>query len=315
MSNKFSLNNLFSESALLEAFGEYKRGKSGKFDVLEFERNLEENIFSLSADLLSGRYEHGAYSYFKVFDNKKRDIHKAIVADRVVHHIMYKYLNSVFDRGFINETFSSRIGKGGLSAVKNLRYFLKIAGDDFVAIKFDIKKYFDSIDHSILLKAVRDRIFNDDVFAIIKKIVESFDREMDRSIPLGNVTSQVFANIYLDSFDKFVKGVLGVRFYVRYNDDFVILVSKLKVDFFVKEILTFMQSLKLYIPKEKIETRKIAHGVYFLGFKIFKDFVLVRNSTKNKIYENFSKNNFESYLSLLSHCDSFNLQNKLLSSI
>ncbi len=188
-------------------------------------------------------------------------------------------------------------------------------GDVFI-LKCDVKKYFESVNHRLLLKFIKRKVKNENIFLEVGKIVESFCslHGSDKSIPLGNITSQIFANIYLNDFDHFVKKKLNARFYIRYNDDFILVnKNKKRLGFCLVEIKKFMAKLFLQIPDDKISIRKLKWGVDFLGSLTLPDCLLLRDKTKQKIFERMNKNNFQSYFALLKHCDSFGLKNKLTS--
>ena len=309
----FSLNNIF------EAWKKFRRGKSGKADVMDFELHLEDNLFCLYADLQNFNYKHSSYKHFQVFDNKKRDIYKAKVRDRVVHQIVYDYLLSLYEPEFISDSYASRIGKGQYKAVEAFKYFIKLAHNNYktcFVLKCDVRKYFDSIDQNFLLGLIRNRVPCEKTFKVIKEILSSYIFSgPGQGVPLGNITSQVFANIYLSQLDQFVKKELKVRFYVRYNDDFVI-ISELKdylVEIRYKTIHFVKEKLLLDIPLEKTSLRKINWGVDFLGFTILPKAVLLRNKTKNKMYSSINSMNIHSYFGILKHCNSYNLKRKILS--
>jgi retron-type reverse transcriptase len=309
----FSLDNVFY------AWKKFRRGKSGKTDVMDFELHLEDNLFSLYEDLQNFSYKHSSYEYFQVFDNKKRDIYKAKVRDRVVHQIIYDYLTLLYEPEFISDSYASRINKGQYKAIKAFRYFIKLARNNHkpcFVLKCDVRKYFDSIDQNVLLNLIKQKVACEKTLVIIKEIAVSYIFSgPGKGVPLGNITSQIFANIYLNVLDKYVKNDLRCRFYVRYNDDFVIVSESFekleeirnKISLFVKE------KLFLEIPLEKTSIRKIGWGVDFLGFVILPKAILLRNKTKNKIYANINRKNRHSYFGILKHCDSRNLKEKILS--
>ncbi len=284
---------------------------------MSFNYHLEDNLFSLYEDLISGKYEHLAYEYFTVFDNKKRDIHKAMIRDRIVHQIIFDYLENIFESVFIRDSYSSRKNKGSHQAVKTFQYFAKLVSGgnkkECFVLKCDVRKYFESIKPEILLKIIAEKVLDKDVLEIINKIVGSFKND-GTGIPLGNITSQVFANIYLNKFDHFIKQELRARFYVRYNDDFVILDdSKDRLEEYLPKIRSFLEAeLQLEIPLHKASIRKLGWGIDFLGFTVLKDAVLLRNKTKGKMFANLTEENVSSYLNLLSHCNSYNLKQKII---
>ena len=285
---------------------------------MSFEYHLENNLFSLYEDLISDKYKHSAYEYFTVFDNKKRDIHKAIICDRIIHQIIFDYLESIFETVFISDSYSSRKNKGSHQAVKTFRYFAQLAYDGnkkpCLVLKCDIKKYFGSIKPEILLEIIAKKVQDKKILQIISLVIYSFS-DYGGGIPLGNITSQVFANIYLNELDVFIKQELKVRFYVRYNDDFVILDnSQNKLEQYLPKIRNFLEvELQLQIPAHKVSIRKLHWGVDFLGYTILPDAVLLRKKTKSKIFSNLNEENVISYLGMLSHCNSFNLKQKIIS--
>jgi len=311
----FSLDNIFL------AWRIFRRGKAGKREVMDFEMHLEDHLFRLFEQLRVGRYRHLLYKFFQIFDNKKRDIHKAEIIDRIVHQIVYDHLLSIFEPIFIRDSYASRIDKGQYRAIDTLRYFIKLAGDrdgDCYVLKCDVRKYFDSIDQKILADLIGEKVFCDETMDIIREIVSSYSSiDPGKGIPLGNVTSQIFANIYLDILDQYVKNELKCRFYIRYNDDLaVISKDRAELEKIRDKIMTFArQKLSLEIPMEKTSIRKIGWGVDFLGFTVLPRSVLLRNKTKNKIYSNISRKNIHSYMSILRHCDSYNLRKKIISRV
>lgn len=312
-------NELFNLSNIFDAWRKFRRGKAGKADVMDFEMHLEDNLFGLYNDLQNFTYKHSSYKHFQIFDNKKRDIYKAKVRDRIIHQIIYDYLLLLFEPEFISDSYASRIDKGQYKAVKTFCYFIKLACDyrkPCFVLKCDVRKYFDSIDQKVLLGLIKEKITCEKTLAIIKEIISSYMFSgQGKGIPLGNITSQIFANIYLNILDKYVKEELKCRFYIRYNDDFVIFSeSSEKLEETRNKIILFIKDkLLLDIPLGKTSIRKIDWGIDFLGFTILPRAILLRNKTKNKIYENISLKNIHSYFGILEHCNSHNLKKKILS--
>lgn len=304
---------------MFSAWKIFRRGKTRKKDVMDFEMHLEDNIFSLYEEVKNGAYKHSAYTYFQIFDNKKRDIYKAEVRDRIMHQIIYDYLLSCFEPAFIYDSYASRKHKGQYKAVNTFRYFVKLASasrKECYVLKCDVKKYFSSVDHAVLLDLIKEKIKCENVLKIITEIISSYHSTelFSKGIPLGNITSQIFANIYLNTLDQYVKKDLKCRFYIRYNDDLIIVFENKKDIGNVRDkvILFVKEKLFLDIPIQKTSIRKIRWGVDFLGFVVLPRAVLLRNKTKHKIYANIKRKNMHSYLSLLKHCNSFNLKTKVL---
>jgi len=181
--------NVFNEIISLEnlflAWNEFKKDKLKKKDVLEFEWNLEPNILELHRDLKYHRYKHGVYTSFNICDPKQRKIHKAIVRDRILHHAIFRVLNPLFEPAFISHSFSCRVKKGTHKGVNSLAYFLnqvsKNSHKTCFALKCDIKKFFDSVDHETLFELVKRKIKDQDALWLVWKIIYSFNsRERER---------------------------------------------------------------------------------------------------------------------------------------
>lgn len=189
-----SLENLFS------AWREFKRGKMGKPDIQEFEFNLENNLFQLHRELENKTYRHSHYTTFKICDPKLRQIHKARVRDRILHHAIFKILYPIFDKDFIFDSYSCRLEKGTHRAVGRLEKFCrKLSRNNsrnIFALKCDIKKFFDSINQDILLEFIKKKIKDENAVWLAEIVVKSFKNIDNNGLPLGNITSQLFANIY-----------------------------------------------------------------------------------------------------------------------
>lgn len=278
------------------AWQEFRRGKNKKFDVQEFEFNLEDNLFKLHEDLKSGIWQHSHYTAFNVCDPKLRRIHKACVCDRVLHHAVFRILYSIFDKSFIFDSYSCRLDKGTHRAVSRLEGFCGQASQNntrnaFV-LKCDIKKFFDSVDQEILLGLINRKIKDERTISLIKIIIESFATLSGKGLPLGNVTSQLFANIYLNELDQFIKHKLGIKFYLRYCDDFIVLnENKEYLETLVVLIDKFLyDNLKLNLHPDKIEIRKYYQGIDFLGYVILPYCRVLRTKTKRRMIKKIRKN-------------------------
>ena len=225
--------NLISIENLFQAWNEFRVGKRKRADVQEFERHLEDNLFDLHFLLKTKGYKHGNYHSFYVQDPKRRHIHKAKVADRVIHHLLYTYLYKLYDNNFIYDSYSCRVDKGTHKGVKRLNNFVRKVSRNYTrdcfALKLDIKKFFASVDHRILLDLLKKKITDQDILWLLENVINSFhsDQRIGKGIPLGNLTSQIFANIYMNELDQFIKHELKVEYYLRYADDFIILSQKI----------------------------------------------------------------------------------------
>ncbi len=305
---------------MFSAWKIFRRGKTTKKDVIDFEMHFEDNIFPLYEEVKNDRYKHSSYTYFQIFDNKKRDIYKAEIRDRIIHQIIYDYLVACFSTTFIADSYASRVNKGQYKALNAFCYFVKLASDtqkNCYVLKCDVRKYFDSIDHNVLLNLIEEKVSCRKTMKIIKEIISSYHAPslFQKGIPLGNITSQIFANIYLNALDQYVKKELKCRFYIRYNDDLVVVFPNKKYLTNIRDkiVLFVKEELLLDIPIQKTSIRKIRWGVDFLGFVILPRAILLRDKTKNKIYLNIKRKNMLSYLSILKYCNSYNLKTKILS--
>lgn len=321
---KIIYDSVTSLDGLFLAWNEFRKGKERKLDVQNFFLELEANIVSLFRRIKSGIYKHSSYISFVICDPKLRNIHKAEVTDRVLHHSIVKHIEPLFEKSFIFDSYSSRDDKGTHRAVKRLKKFcLSITKNKTKtawALKCDVKKFFDSIDHEILLSLVREKIKDKRLMEIIENIIRSYNKEPGKGIPLGNLTSQLFSNVYLNKFDHFVKRELRAKFYIRYADDFVILSrEKEYLEELVFQINNFLEEkLKLHLHPDKISIRKIHQGIDFLGAIVFPTHIIMRTKTKKRMFRKIKarkkelktgiidKKSFsqclQSYLGMLKHC-------------
>lgn len=324
MKKKFliSYNDVISSDNLLSAWREFVVGKKSKPDVLDFSLNLMDNILQLNGELANKTYRHGDYKSFYVTDPKLRHIHKASVRDRLVHHAIHRQLYQFFAKIFIADSYSCQTGKGTHKAVARFKIFANRSSRNNTtscwALKCDIKKFFDSIDHAVLLKILSEYIADNDVVNLLAEIVESFETEPNKGVPLGNLTSQLFANVYMDRLDQFIKHNIKARYYVRYADDFCILsTDKGLLIRNLRLIGDFLQNeLKISLHPKKVFIKTVASGVDFLGWVNFPHHTVLRTKTKrrmmNRIKENSTPETLASYLGLLKHGDTFGLKQKVL---
>ena len=267
---------LCSESNLHRAFKRAQKGKTGKADVLKFEQKLRENLLQLRNELLLQTYHPQPLKTFILRDPKTRKISKSAFRDRVVHHALCNIIEPVFDRQFVGDSFANRLGKGTLNAVKRFDAFKrKVSQNNTITcfvLKADIKSYFDTVNHQILLKILEKIIKDEKVLWLIKQILANHhSTKKERGMPLGNLTSQFFANVYLNELDQFVKHQLKAKYYIRYVDDFVILHRSREVLAEYKEKIEQFLREKLYLRlhPDKSHILKLGEGVTFLGFCVF----------------------------------------------
>ncbi len=303
---------------LLKAYQEFIKGKTGRADVQKFMLNFEEELNEIFSEIASDRYEHGGYQHFKIFDPKPREIDKASVRDRIVHRLIYDYLVKTYDKSFYYFSFASRKEKGAHKAVAVFREVIRKFSYNFrrpvFVLKCDIRKFFASIDKDILFSILQNKVNDEKYLWLIKQIINSFSPKSSRGIPLGNLTSQIFANIYLSELDRFVKHQLKIKHYIRYLDDFIILGREYNELYFLSQKINefLARNLNLSLHFDKIITRKINQGMDFLGYVIFPYHILLRTKTKRRMFKRITEKNLASYLGVLKHCRSYKLRMALL---
>jgi len=369
--NKNILKNLF------KAYYLARKNKRGTMSQLKFEIDYEKKLIGLSREICAGSYAISKSFCFISFKPLKREIFAADFRDRIVHHLIFNYINPIFEGLFINDSYSCRVGKGTSYGIKRLNHFIRSCSENYTedcyVLKLDIKGYFMSIDKNILYKKIENKltrldnvkvkqtfdtmwllkliyqvIFHDPTKnCIIKGSKENwrglpkskslFYAKQDTGLPIGNLTSQLFGNVYLNDFDQFVKYQLGCKYYGRYVDDMVIVHRDKE---YLKSIIpTIRQYLKdellLELHPKKIYLQHINNGVLFLGAFIKPYRIYIRNSVKGNFYkkiqefngilkkngtdiEDIDKNNkkavacINSYLGMISHYKSYKLRKKMI---
>ncbi|MGI9118118.1 MAG: reverse transcriptase domain-containing protein [Minisyncoccia bacterium] len=315
--------HIISIENLLLAWQEFLRGKKMRKDVLEFGRNLMSNVIALHKELNARMYKHSDYHAFNISDPKPRNIHKASVRDRLLHHALYRQLYLFFDCTFISDSYSCRIDKGTHKAIERFKEFsYKVSKNNTRTVwilKCDIKKFFASVDHEILIKILTDYIPDNNIINLLVTIIISFySTEKGKGLPLGNLTSQLLVNIYMNEFDQYIKHKLKAKYYIRYADDFVILSEDKKyLENLLLDISKFLETkLKLLLHPDKVSIKNLASGVDFLGWVHFPHHRVVRTSTKKRMFINLKNNNYKeesviSYIGILSHGNTYKLQRNI----
>jgi retron-type reverse transcriptase len=320
LSHKFE--DIISVDNLLLAWREFVKGKRNKKDVQKFSLRLMDNILQLHHDLKNKTYEHGGYQAFNISDPKPRNIHKARVRDRLLHHALHRLLYPFFDITFASDSYSCRSGKGTHKAIKRFASFNYTESKNNTktcwVLKCDIKKFFANIDHGILLNILSQYIPDPDIMWLLGKVIGSFSSgKAGIGLPLGNLTSQLFVNVYMNEFDQFVKHKLKAKHYIRYADDFVILSDNYSwLENLLPKISEFLNNqLKLIIHPNKVSIRTFASGVDFLGWVNFPNHRILRTGTKRRMLKRITINSTNesliSYLGLLKHGNTFKLRKKV----
>lgn len=292
---------LITKENIFRGYKEFLIGKKKKKDVILYDSLKEDNLNKLEEKLVNKTYLPGKYTQFYVRDPKTRIIHKASVEDRVVHHIVSTFLEQLFEPTFIYHSYACRKNKGthkGVIALQKMA--IKESRNNTRAcwvLKCDISKFFASINHKILIEILSRRIEDVNFLNLLEKIINSFysdktiDLNIKKGIPIGNLTSQLLSNVYLNKLDQFVKHKLKVKYYLRYADDFVFISSDrqylLDLVIEIKEFLC--NELDLELHPNKIVLRKFTSGVDFLGYIIFPKYILPRTKTKRRLLKKIKR--------------------------
>jgi retron-type reverse transcriptase len=284
-------NKIISFENLCHAARNAKRGKRYQENVLAFNYNLEDELFKLRDELEEKSYQPGDYRTFRIYEPKPRMISAAPYRDRVVHHALCNVIAPIFEKTFIRDSYANRLGFGTHRA---LRRFTEFARSSKYILQCDIRKYFPSIDHEILKEIIRRKIKCKDTLWLIDRIIDNSNEqephivyfsgddiftphERRRGLPIGNLTSQFFANIYLNGFDHFVKEKLKAKKYLRYVDDFALFSddrmfsadSRLAIE-------EYLETLRLKIHPVKSQLFETNRGATFVGFRVLPDRIRVR---------------------------------------
>lgn len=264
-----------------------QKGKRWKSTTLQFNDNIESELIKLQVELNSGEYNPGAYRSFTIREPKERVIFAAPYRDRIVHHALMNILEPIWEPRLYYHSYACRVNKGSHKALDVCQSFLR---KNKYVLKCDIQKYFPSIDHKVLKKIIKNKIADPQLLNLLDLIIDSSPNEISKEvpicyfdgdnlltpierrkgIPIGNLTSQFFANIYLNELDSWVKNHQKMKFYIRYMDDFIIFhKSKQVLNKLRLTIIEFLAILRLKLHEKKQQVFPIKNGVPFLGFHIY----------------------------------------------
>lgn len=328
------VNNIYLKnitfSKLLGAHYKCRKNKRFKKQVIEFEMNLENNLLKIGRELLNGTYTFSKYFEFTIYEPKERKIKTLEYRDRVVQTwYVENFLKPNFESSYILDTYACIEGRGTHKAVDKMQEYLRKADKEFVEVwvlKCDIRKFFFNVDREILYGLIKRKIKDKYFLELTRKIIFYDDEKV--SIPIGNYTSQIYANVYLHELDRYIKEELNVKYIVRYMDDFVLLLeSKEKAKEYLEKIKCFLkENLRLEL-NAKTSYFKAKQGVNFCGFRIWKTHRLLREQSKKKMRRKlksfeklYKKDRIEpdyilacinSWLGHAKHCNSYNLINKM----
>lgn len=308
------------------AYQKARRCKRYRNEVLRFSANKEENLIRLQDQFVRHTYKQGKYRTFTVIEPKKRLISALPFADRVAQHAICNIIEPIIDKRFYYHSYACRKGRGMHAASETLSAWIhnnSYEGKPLYSIKADIHHYFQSVDHKILKKALRRIIKDEELLGLLDLIIDSNGASV--GIPVGNLTSQLFANLYLDALDKYIKEVLGVKLYIRYMDDFIILSDDkeylrnmlTKIEGFLSECLALT-----FNPKTNIICAN--NGVDFCGYRHWKDHKKIRKSSvkrvqrtikiylKEKITQQRLEKSMQSWLGHARHADTYHLRQRMM---
>lgn len=274
--------NVFDYESLYRAYKRASKGKRYNFDSMKFRVNLEENLIQLQNELIWKTYTPSPLRLFTIHEPKERQIAAPLFRDRVVHHALVAVIEPYFEKRFISDNCACRRGKGTHYAMHRMHAFTMRAHrdlGDYWILKCDIKKYFPSIRHDILKSIIRRTIADKDVLWLIDTIIDSFGAE-GTGIPIGALTSQLFANVYLDTLDHYIKETLSRKFYIRYMDDFIVL-GKYKA-----ELTSILASISAFVAdnldltlNHRTGVWPARHGIDFCGYRIWPTHIKPRKRT------------------------------------
>ncbi|MBN2788855.1 MAG: RNA-dependent DNA polymerase [Candidatus Delongbacteria bacterium] len=285
-------NKIYEFDNLYSAYRKARKGKRNKKEVSEFEYDLESNLFKIQQELKNGTFRFSGYNEFVVTDPKERKISAAPFKDRVVHHAICNFLEPMIDKTLMHQTYACRYNKGSHRAIsKAVEYVRKYK----YVLKLDVKKYFFSIDHENLLKKLRKKISDKKLLSLIKLLLEThdtgqeyymgfeddtlFDYARCKGLPIGNLTSQLFANFYLNQIDRLICEKLRIKSFVRYMDDIIIFTdSKLELADAFNEIEKYLGSNRLKLNRNKSMLINLKNGLSYLGFHLYKGRIKILRS-------------------------------------
>ncbi len=342
-------DNMCSFESLCDAYDNARKKKNYRLEIMAYTANLEPNLFALQRDLFAETYNVGEYRIFFIYDPKLRMVMAVCFRDRIVQWTVYETLYAFYDKTFIEDSYACRRGKGTHKAADRLQYWLRQVDrkpEPWYYLKLDISKYFYRISHEILLDILSRRVHDERLLRLLARIISSngmhfgipvgLDPGMctedmrleDCGIPIGNLTSQLFANIYLNELDQYCKHALKLHYYVRYMDDVIILSNdkahlhdiKNRIELFLTE------HLQLNLNK-KTTIRPITCGVDFVGYQIWPGYRklkkqsarrilrkitwLCKQYVEGKVTEEDVIRRIASYNGILEHCNSFGLRQKI----
>lgn len=340
---------IFSMENLYMAYEDAASGRRYNKDVLLYSQDTWSQLRELREKILAGEYEIDRYYIFYVYEPKKRMIMSIGFEHRIVQWAIYRVLNPILVKGYIDDSYGCIPGRGALGAMQCLQGWVEYVSrkeNEWFYLKLDISKYFYRISHRVLKKILRKKIKDERLLEVLFGVIDCKhtpfglqpgkgpgevpleERLYDVGMPIGNLLSQMFANIYLDVLDQFCKRTLGIKYYVRYMDDIIILSdSKIQLREWKDRIAVFLETELELMLNNKTCIRPISQGIEFVGYRVWSNRVVLRKSTTLKIKRNLkgvreayhdylitlekASQTFQSYVGMLKHTDSDALLEKL----
>jgi len=367
---KFRTNDDTLLMDLFQAYFDARKNKRNTINALMFELHFESNIFRLFDEIISGKYKPSRSICFIVNQPVKREIFASDFRDRVVHHFIYNYISAIFDKTFINDSYSCRVGKGTHYGIKRIDKFIRSCSQNYskdaYILKLDIQGYFMSIKRTLLFQKIKQTLYSkmhlvDFDLALIMSLIEKtifndptsncvvkgnkrdwnglpkdkslFSSQSNCGLPIGNLTSQLFANIYLNDFDHFIKRDLHIKYYGRYVDDFLLVHNDKD---YLKSVIPILRDylnkeLQIKLHEKKIYLQHYSKGVMYLGAVLKPHRNYIANRTKGNFFQAIIKQNkiandhkptqeeqelftssMNSYLGILKHYKTYKMRKRML---
>jgi retron-type reverse transcriptase len=289
-----------SVTNIWRAWTNFRREKKPSRAIRTFETDLERNLLRLCADLHSGCYQHGPYDHKIINEKKRRDIAVAQVRDRVVHRLLYDYLVPLADRRLDFDVWSCRRGKGLHTALDRTQTLMTAHAGTWLW-RGDVEKFFDHVNHRALKTCLRRLVNDQAALALLDEIIDSYSVTEQVGIPIGNLTSQIFANIYLHELDRFVRHTVKPLAYVRYGDDFVLFMPSEEAANIAQRLTTnwLLEELGLRVHARNNWVFRARFGLHFLGHAIYPSSpIAVERAMRTKINQRLTARNAVSYQTL-----------------
>lgn len=279
-------SHVLSFENLYKAYCKARKGCGKTEEAMCFSLHLEKKLMLLQKELSEQTYEPSGYRTFKIFDPKERIISVAPFRDRVVHHAIINMIEPLFEKTFIFHSYATRKKKGTHAAILQAQRFMKC---NFWFMKMDISKYFDSIRHDILKKLIQKKIKDKRLLLVIDRIIDN-GGTCGSGLPIGNLTSQFFANVYLNNFDHYVLEKLKPGGYIRYMDDFVLFSNnKEKLKIYREQIQRYLkEELNLQVKPKSIMINNRQNGLSFLGSRIFPSMLRIRHENLIRLIQHLT---------------------------